>query len=120
MVRMEGPSIFKSKAFPVTGREGPWGCGTSRLSHFLAGRLTDGGQVVSLYTPGRFLVLIYARGGVDSKATVRLKVLGQLKNPTTIIGNRTRDLPDCSIMPQPATQPRVPPSACSFCNSFLS
>jgi hypothetical protein len=38
----------KGKAIPVTGREGPWGCETSRLQHFLDSRLTDGGEVVSL------------------------------------------------------------------------
>jgi hypothetical protein len=33
---------------PVTGRGGPWGCETSRLSHCLDNRLTDGGEVVCL------------------------------------------------------------------------
>jgi hypothetical protein len=36
------------KAIPVTGHEGPEGCETSRLPHFLDSQLTDGGQVVSL------------------------------------------------------------------------
>jgi hypothetical protein len=31
-----------AKAIPVTGREGPEGCETSRLPHFLDNRLTDG------------------------------------------------------------------------------
>jgi hypothetical protein len=35
-------------AVSVTGREGPQGCETSRLPHFLDSRLTDGGEVVSL------------------------------------------------------------------------
>jgi hypothetical protein len=57
----------KGKAIPVTGREGPQGCETSRLPHFLDNRLTDGGEVVSYtrrppFTPGRFLVLISVRG----------------------------------------------------------
>jgi hypothetical protein len=38
----------KCKAVPLTGREGPYGCETSRLSHFLDNRLTDGAEVVSL------------------------------------------------------------------------
>jgi hypothetical protein len=36
------------KAVPVTGREGPYCCETSRFQHFLDNRLTDGGKVVSL------------------------------------------------------------------------
>jgi hypothetical protein len=38
----------KTKAIPVTGRGGPWGCETSTLPHFLDDRLTDGSEVVSL------------------------------------------------------------------------
>jgi hypothetical protein len=59
----------KGKAIPVTGRGGTQDCKTSRLSHFLDNRLTDGGEVVSLtrrpaalYSPGRFLVPISVRG----------------------------------------------------------
>jgi hypothetical protein len=37
----------KGKGIPVTGREGPEGCETSRLPHFPDNRLTDGGEVVS-------------------------------------------------------------------------
>jgi hypothetical protein len=40
--------IKKGKSIPVTGPEGPLGCETSRLPHFLDSRLTDGGEVVSL------------------------------------------------------------------------
>jgi hypothetical protein len=36
----------KGKAIPVTDRGGPQVCDTSRLPHFLANRLTDGGEVV--------------------------------------------------------------------------
>jgi hypothetical protein len=36
------------KAVPVTGREGPYGCETSRLPYFIDIRRTDGGEVVSL------------------------------------------------------------------------
>jgi hypothetical protein len=34
--------------------------------------------------------------------------LGKLKKKSQLIGNRTRDLPACSIVPQPATPPRAP------------
>jgi hypothetical protein len=43
--------LVKGKAIPVTGRGGPYGCVTSRLSHFLDNRLTDGGDFVSLTRP---------------------------------------------------------------------
>jgi hypothetical protein len=38
----------KGNAIPITGREGAYGCETSRLPHFLDSRLTDGSEVVSL------------------------------------------------------------------------
>jgi hypothetical protein len=51
----------------VTDREGPEGCETFRVPHYLDNRLTDGGKVVSLtrrppFTPGIFLVTICVRG----------------------------------------------------------
>jgi hypothetical protein len=39
---------------------------------------------------------------------VRLEGLGQLKKSNDLIGNRTSDLPACSIVPQPTTLPRAP------------
>jgi hypothetical protein len=36
---------MKAKAILVTDCEGPYGCETSRLPHFLDNRLTDGGEV---------------------------------------------------------------------------
>jgi hypothetical protein len=41
-------NILKGNAIPVTGHEGPQGCETSKLPHFLDNRLTDGGEVVSI------------------------------------------------------------------------
>jgi hypothetical protein len=72
-----------------------------RLSALRAGRSLS---------PGRFLVLISVRGRVGLRAIVRLQALGQLKKTNDIIGNRTRYLPACSIVPQPTTLPRAPPS----------
>jgi hypothetical protein len=40
-------TMIIGKVKSVTGHEGPWGCETSRLPHFLDNRLTDGGEVVS-------------------------------------------------------------------------
>jgi hypothetical protein len=37
-----------------------------------------------------------------------LEGLGKLKKLNNLTGTRTRDLPDCSIAPQPSTLPRAP------------
>jgi hypothetical protein len=38
---------------------------------------------------------------------MHLEGLGQLKKFNDLIGNQTRDLPDCSIVPQPTMLPRA-------------
>jgi hypothetical protein len=46
--------VKKSKAIPVTGRRGLWGCEVLRIPHSLDSRLTDGGKVVSPTHPPHF------------------------------------------------------------------
>jgi hypothetical protein len=43
-----------NKVIPVTGREGPQGCETLRVPHYLDNRLKDGGKVFSLTRRPRF------------------------------------------------------------------
>jgi hypothetical protein len=93
-VLMRSASLNKGKAIPVTGRGGPHGCETSRLSYFPDNRLIDGCEVVSLTdrspftTPRRFLVFISVRGWVDPRALVRLEglVIVRVKSYVTTDG----------------------------------
>jgi hypothetical protein len=52
--------------------------------------------------PRIFLVFIFVRGLVDPRAIALLEGLGKLKK-IHLIGIRSRDLPACSIVPQPIT-----------------
>jgi hypothetical protein len=77
----------------------------SRLPHFLHNRLTDGGEVVSLarrppFTPRKipgphFCQWLNQFPGNNPAGRIR-----SIKKFSYLIGNRTRDLPLCSIVPQ--------------------
>jgi hypothetical protein len=80
-------------------------------------RLTDGGEVVRLTrwppftplprkSPGTHFYYILSRPQGHS-AVGRIM---SIEKSNDLIGNRTRDLPACSIVPQPTTLPRAPDS----------
>jgi hypothetical protein len=85
----------------------------SRLPHFLDNWLTDGGEVVRLtgrppFTPKKIPGTHFCYrliGPQDHSAAGRIRSIEKSNN---LIGIRTRDVPACSIVPQPTTLTRVP------------
>jgi hypothetical protein len=113
-LKHRGECAFKGKrgkAIPVTCREGPWSCETSRLPHFLDNSLADGGEVVSPtrrppFTPRKIPGTHFCyRLSQGHSGAGRIRSSEKSSDHT---GNRTRDLPACSIVPQPTTLPRAP------------
>jgi hypothetical protein len=90
--------VRKGKATPVTGHEDPYGCETSRLSHYLNNRLTGGGEVVILMRRPPFTL---------QKNSWYSFLLEAESKSNDLIGIRTHDLPACSIVPQPTTLPNI-------------
>jgi hypothetical protein len=85
----------------------------SRLPHFLDNRLTDSGEVVSLMrwlpiSPRKFSGTHFCwRLSRPQSHSVAGRIRSTEKS-NDLIGNRTRDLPACSIVPQPVTLPCAP------------
>jgi hypothetical protein len=87
-----------------------------RIPNCLDSRLTDGGKVVSPTHRSRITPQkdhLSASGThfsyrlTEPQGLMRPEGLGKLKEFIHLIGSRTRDLPACSIMPQPLRY-RVP------------
>jgi hypothetical protein len=91
-------------------------CDVEGPTFSLDNRLTDGGKVVSLtrrqpFTPppGRFLVHVSVKRlsrPQGHSAPGKIRSIEKIH----LIGNQTRDLPVCSIVPQPTTLPCAPAS----------
>jgi hypothetical protein len=80
-----------------------------RGSHnILDNRLTDGGEVASRpLLPARFLTLIYVRSLVDFKDHSVGGRYRSIEKLNDLIGNQTRDLLACNIVPQQTALPRA-------------
>jgi hypothetical protein len=95
-------ALSKGKAIPLQALTGPED--SRRLRHMKVARLSAL-CTSRLYPQEIFLVLISVRGWVDPRAIVWPE---GMKNSSDSIGNRSRNLPVCSVVPQPLRH-RMPP-----------
>jgi len=120
-----GLLMYNKKAIPWQAWTGPegvpgvWGFQISRQSAHEGGKVVSPMHRLPLPPQEIFLVLISFRGWVDPRAIVRPEGLCQMKNSNDTIGNRTRDLPACSTVPQPTVPPRAPSNVQYMLKMFL-
>jgi hypothetical protein len=92
-----------SKAIPLTGHGGPWGCDTSRWGEVRLSALRAGRPLPPRKIPGTHFCQTLSPPQGHSAAW-RIRSIDK----SNYIGNGTRDLPACSIVPQPTTLPKPP------------
>jgi hypothetical protein len=103
----------KWKTIRVTGRGGPYGCETSRLSHFLDNRLTVGGEVVNLtrrpvFTPRKIPGTHFCQRLSRPQALIAAGRIRSIEKSSDFICIWTRGIPACIIVLQTTTLLRVP------------
>jgi hypothetical protein len=103
----------KGKAIPLQAWGGPEGSRRLRLPDFKTNRHMKVVRLSALRTgrlylpgniPGTHFCLRLSRPQGHSAAG---RIMS-MKNSNDTIGNRTRDLPTCSVVPQPTAPPRAP------------
>jgi hypothetical protein len=98
-------SSFVVKAISVTDHGGPSGCETPRLTQTVGLQMAVRSALRAgrPLLPERSLGLISIRGWVDPQGHGAAGRVRSIEKSSDLIGNRTRDIPACSIMPQPVT-----------------
>jgi hypothetical protein len=81
--------------------------------HFLDCRLTHGGEVVSLkrgplFTPRKIPGTHFCYRLTRPQGHSKAGRIRSIEKSNDLIGDRTRDLPACSIVSQPTALPRAP------------
>jgi hypothetical protein len=118
-INLIGLENVKGKAVPLQAWSGPESSRKLRFPYFMT-TAQDGGKVVSLThrpslpsgnTPGTHFCLRLSRPQGHS-ATGRIS---SLKNSNDTIGNRTRDLPVCSVVSKPISH-LAPPTERNMAN----
>jgi hypothetical protein len=100
-------------SYPITGLERSLGLQEVEAPRISRQSTQEGGEVVSHTPQEKSLVLISVKGWVDPRAIGRPEGLSHWKILVTAFGNRTRDLPACSAVPQPTAPPRTLLRSCT-------
>jgi hypothetical protein len=87
------------EVIPVTGRGSPQSCETSRLPHFRRWRCRP-------YAPAGLSLPPPPPGRPQGHSAAGW--IGSIEKSNDLIGNRTRDIPACSIVPQPTVHSLTP------------
>jgi hypothetical protein len=92
----------------ITILDRPWGSQIYRYSAYEGGKVVSPTHRPPLPPQEIFLVLISDRGWVDPRGHSAAGKIMSMKNSSDTIGNRTRDLPACSVVPNPTAPSSSP------------